>query len=456
MMKPPMPELSREEMWELILQLQEQLGAAQAKVAELEEKIAKPKKTDRNSSVPPSKNWHGKREHRAGKRRGGKPGHRGISRVNQEPDVVIECRAEMCTHCGSDLSECEQELVQRHQVIDIPPVKPVIIELRKYRARCGCGYCQEGRYPAGYDEPQQVFGPHLHVLISYFNGTHHIAHQRLQRVMADVFGLSMSAGAIVNSLRRTANKLERPAYDILRQVRRSTIIGSDETGMRVEGANWWLWTLQTPQASYFAIADTRAGDVLEALMAEAVAEIWCCDLFGAQLNAPARRFAICNAHQLRNLQFALDAGDHTFAPAMQLLLREGLHLARCHDSLSPQAYQRGVEALKAACLSLLDLPTEHPDARRLQRRFRKHHDKLWVFLDHPDVPFDNNASERALRPAVVHRKVIGGFRSEGGATAYALYRTIEDTARKQNHPVLHALHAALGPPLLPIVSLFQQ
>jgi transposase len=451
-MKPPMPELSREELWELILQLQEQLAVAQAKVAELEAKLAKPKKTDQNSSMPPSQNWHGKREHGTGKRRGGKHGHQGRSRVNQEPDVVVDFRAEVCTRCGSDLSECEQELVQRHQVVEIPPVKPVVVELRKYRARCGCGYYQEGRYPTGYDEPQQVFGPHLHALISYFNGTHHIAHQRLQQVLADVFGLSVSAGAIVNSLRRTARKLEQPAYDILRQIRRSAVIGSDETGMRVEGANWWLWTLQTQQASYFAIADTRAGDTLEALMADAVAEVWCCDLFSAQLNAPARRFAICNAHQLRNLQFAVDAGDHLFAPAMQLLLREALHLARCRDALSSQAYQRGVEALKAACLALLDLPSEHPDARRLQKRFRKHHDKLWVFLDHPDVPFDNNASERALRPAVVHRKVIGGFRSEDGATGYALYRTIEDTARKQGQPILHALHAALGPPLLPIVS----
>lgn len=316
----------------------------------------------------------------------------------------------------------------------------------------GVGTIKKGDIQRGTMSHSKVFGPHLHVLISYFNGTHHIAHQRLQQVLADMFGLSVSARAIVNSLRRTARKLEQPAYDILRQIRRSAVIGSDETGMRVEGANWWLWTLQTQQASYFAIADTRAGETLEALMADAVAEVWCCDLFSAQLNAPARRFAICNAHQLRNLQFAVDAGDHLFAPAMQLLLREALHLAHCRDALSSQAYQQGVEALKAACLALLDLPSEHPNARRLQKRFRKHHDKLWVFLDHPDVPFDNNASERALRPAVVHRKVIGGFRSEDGATGYALYRTIEDTARKQGHPVLHALHAVLGPPLLPIVS----
>ena len=458
MMKPSHSDLSREEMWALIVQLRaelaqvhDELSKAQARIVELEAKLKKPKKTASNSSLPPAQGWKGKQGGEWGKPRGGKPGHTGVSRSNGVPGVVLECRAEVCTRCGAELSEMRQELVTSYQIVDLPPVKPVVVEVRRYKARCACGFCQEGRAPVGYDNPQQVFGPHLHTLLSYFNGTHHIAQQRLKQMMMDVFGVGLSAGAIVNSLKRTARQLEHPAYDILREVRRSTVIGSDETGMRVEGENWWLWTLQTPQASYFAIADTRAGDVLEGLMAEAVAEVWCCDLFGAQLNASSRRFAICNAHQLRNLQFAVDAGDTLFAPAMQLLLREALHLARSREQLSPLAYQRGVEAVKATCLALLDLPTHHPDALRLQKRYRKHHDKLWVFLENPDVPFDNNASERALRPAVIHRKVTGGFRSEDGATAYAVYRTIEDTARKRNQPVLDALHAILGPPLSPAI-----
>ena len=458
MMKPSHSDLSREEMWTLIVQLRaelaqvhDELSKAQARIVELEAKLKKPKKTASNSSLPPAQGWKGKQGGEWGKPRGGKPGHTGVSRSNGVPGVVLECRAEVCTRCGAELSEMRQELVTSYQIVDLPPVKPVVVEVRRYKARCACGFCQEGRVPAGYDNPQQTFGPHLHTLLSYFNGTHHIAQQRLKQMMMDVFGVGLSAGAIVNSLKRTARQLEHPAYDILREVRRSTVIGSDETGMRVEGENWWLWTLQTPQASYFAIADTRAGDVLEGLMADAVAEVWCCDLFGAQLNASSRRFAICNAHQLRNLQFAVDAGDTLFAPAMQLLLREALHLARSREQLSPLAYQRGVEAVKATCLALLNLPTSHPDALRLQKRYRKHHDKLWVFLENPDVPFDNNASERALRPAVIHRKVTGGFRSEDGATAYAVYRTIEDTARKRNQPVLDALHAILGPPLSPAI-----
>lgn len=449
MTTPPVPdELSREELWALVQRLQTELALAQARVTALEAQLAKPQKTARNSSLPPAQSAKGKRQ-RNKKRRGAKAGHPGTSRANGEPDQIVECRAEVCTHCGGDLRAAEHALVASHQVVELPPVEPRIIELRRYRARCTCGHCTEGQFPPGYDEPAQVFGPRIHALLSYFNGTQHIAQDRLKRLMHEVFGLRISPGAIVNSLQRTARRLEKGAYDILRDIRRSKVIGSDETGFRVEGENWWLWTVQTPQASYFAAADTRAGDVLEALLFDAVAEVWCSDLFSAQLNAPARRFAICNAHQLRDLQYASDAGDDQYAPAMQLLLREALQLSRCRDDLPPAVYQAHLEAVKATCLALLDLPTEHPDALRLQKRYRKHHDKLWVFLERDDVPFDNNASERALRPAVIHRKVTGGFRTEAGAAAYALYRTIEDTARKRGQPLFDALFAAVGKPLAP-------
>jgi transposase len=437
----PPEDLSRDEMWDMILQLR-------ARVAELEAQLSRPQKTSRNSSVPPAQTRKGKRQTTSGKKRGAKAGHSGVSRENSEPDQVVECRAEICTTCGKDVSGQEQELVNRHQVVDIPPVKPMVIELHRYQTTCECGACVLGAYPPGYDEPQQRFGPGVHSLLSYFNGTHHVAHQRLQQMMEAVFGLPISAGAIANSLQRTAGRLAEPAYEILRDIRRSAVIGSDETGMRVEGTNWWLWTVQTPQASYFAIADTRSGDVLEALMFDAVAEVWCSDLFSAQLTAQTRRFAICHAHQLRDLQFAIDAGDTIFAPAFQLLLREGLHLTRVRDDLSCETYQRSVEALQLSAQVLLDMETNHPEGQVLQRRYHRHWDKLWVFLERDDVPFDNNASERALRPAVIHRKVIGGFRTEAGAEAYALYRTLEDTARKRGQPILDALHEVFGEPML--------
>jgi transposase len=452
-----MPDISREELWLIACnlaieiyevraensELRAQLVKANETIQVLQAQLALPKKTVNNSSLPPSASHKPQCEKGIGKPRGGKPGHIGTSRSWQEPDVVIDCRVEACHSCGASLVGVEGECIGSHQVVELPPTKALVVEFRLYRTPCSCGACEEGRYPAGYEDVQQDFGPNIQALVSYLNGTHHIAQDRLEQLLADVFGLSMSAGAIANSLRRTAAHLEQPAHDILRDIRRSSVVGSDETGFRVEGENWWLWTLQNPESSYFAMADTRAGDVLEGLMFDAVAEVWCCDLHAAQLKAPAHRFAICNAHQVRDLQYAIDAGDTVFAPPMQALLREGLHLTQERDRYSQAEFQEVAENLKTKARALLEVTPQQPDAVRLQKRFRKHFESIWHFLDRPDVPFTNNASERALRPAVIHRKVIGGFRSEAGATAYALYRTIEDTAHKRGQNILKTLVQAL-------------
>src|SRR5258708_26516379 len=164
-------------------------------------------------------------------------------------------------------------------------------------------------------------------------------------------------------------------------------------------------------------------------MFDAVAEVWCCDLHSAQLKAPTRRFAICNAHQVRDLQYAIDAGDTVFAPTMQALLREGLRLTQERDRCSQADFQETANSLKTKACALLEVTPQQADAVRLQKRFRKHFESIWHFLDRPDVPFTNNASERALRPAVIHRKVIGGCFSLCGATVHAFFYTIEDEAR---------------------------
>jgi transposase len=454
---PAMPDITKEELWLIVCnlaievekawaensELRIQLAKAHETIQSLEAQLALPKRTASNSSLPPSSNHKSRCEKGIGKPRGGKPGHVGISRSRQEPDVVIDCRAEVCRSCGASLVGIDSECIGSHQVLEVPPIKAVLMEFRLYRTLCTCGACEEGRYPVGYEDIQQDFGPNVHALVSYLNGTHHIAQDRLEQLLQDVFDLPMSAGAIANSLHRTAARLEQPAHDILCNIRRSAVIGSDETGFRVEGENWWLWIVQNPENSYFAMADTRAGDVLEGLMFDAVAEVWCCDLHSAQLRAPTRRFAICNAHQLRDLQYAIDAGDTVFAPPTQALLREGLHLTQERNQSSASDFQQAVDNLKTKARALLELTPQQANAVRLQKRFRKHFESIWLFLDRPDVPFTNNASEQALRPAVIHRKVIGGFRSEAGATAYALYPTVEDTARKRGQNLLKTLYQAL-------------
>lgn len=447
------------ELWELIddlrreveaqgvkLRAQEtELVSLRAQVVTSQAEIEVPK-TSQNSSLPPASQMKANRVNGADRPLTSRSSQ-GRSRQRQVPDVTLDCVPAACERCGAELSASQRREIGRQQVVEIPEIKAIVVELVRYERTCACGHCQRDEYPVGYQAPHQVFGPRLHALISYLNGSHHVAQDRLLQLLKDLFQLDLSAGAIVNSLQYTARQLERPAQLILDELRQAEVIGSDETSLRYDGQNGWLWVLQNQAASYFAAVTTRAGQVLRDLLGDAHIPLWISDLYAGQLSAPAEHFAICNAHQLRDLQYAIDSGDLVFAAAMQQLLREGLLLTRLRQDWPPTDYQAAVERIRACALALLDHPTDHKVARRLQKRFRKHFESMWRFLDDPNASFDNNASERALRPAVIHRKVIGGFRSWRGAIAYARYRTLEDTARKRGQSIWEALFAALGQPL---------
>jgi len=121
-------------------------------------------------------------------------------------------------------------------------------------------------------------------------------------------------------------------------------------------------------------------------------------------------------------------------------------LVKQRDQLAPRLYQRAVTQLEAECDALLDRQVETPEAQKLVRRYRKHQAALFVFLHHAEVPFHNNAAERALRNSVIHRKVTGGFRSETGAKAHAVVSSVVDTARKRGQDILQVIQELVGTP----------
>ena len=120
----------------------------------------------------------------------------------------------------------------------------------------------------------------------------------------------------------------------------------------------------------------------------------------------------------------------------------------CHllRRLPPEIFQREVEKIEATLDELLEWEVCGVNAQRLQKRYRKHRDSLFVFLHIPDVPCDNNASERALRNSVIHRKVSGGFRSDEGAAAHAVVSSVVDTTRKRGEDVFETLQGHIGSP----------
>jgi transposase len=443
-----------------------QVAALTAELTALRERLSAPAKTPENSSVPPAKGW--KRQRRAAPvpdqpaaKRGPKPGHRGISRsrvASTGVDVVLPCRPETCDHCGHALPSQGGKVVGRRQVVELPPVRPVIYEAQRWRVRCRhCQHATVGSYPAGYGAGGR-FGPRLVATAAYLHEEHHVAYARLVTVLAELCGLQVSEGTLVAAVARLGQALAPAAEVIGEQVRQAAFIGSDETSVRVDGQTHWEWVFQTETAAYHTIARRRNTEVVLTFLRGVIPRGWGSDLWKPQLAVAlvAAVYQICLAHQLRELRYAEQvetaagrSAGVTWVLAMAALLRKAIHTRNERDAgrLAGAAYTTAVDHIEQRCDALLAEAVPAGCSRDLQVRFVTHRRGLLTFLHHPEAPPTNNASERSLRPSVVHRKVTGGFRSETWATAYAALRTVTDTARKRGQAIFATLLAAAGPPL---------
>jgi transposase len=437
--------LDKEALVELVVQLH-------ARVAELEATVARlsgPPKTPGNSSMPPSQGFKANRaeRRRALRQRGGQSG---LGRRRQEPELIVACRPTRCRGCGAALAERDQQRVGRSQVVELPPVRPVVVEAWRYAAVCpGCGARTVAEAPPGL-EPERVFGPGVETLLGYLHERHHLGYERLVEVCRDLFGLAISEGAVANALARLAQRA-RPAYEAIgAEVRAGPVIGSDETSARVHGRNRWQWVFQTPSASYHVIAPSRGGDVIEAFLEGTEPAVWGSDLWAPQVGTPAGAHQICLSHQFRDLTYAVEADAPTealWARDLRHVFGRALRLRHERERVSPATFARRRVLIEQATDRLVFGPPLPPEseARRLQKRYQQHRDALYVFLERDDVEPTNNSSERDLRNSVIHRKVTGGHRSARGAEASAILTSILTTARKRGHNLYDALRAIAGP-----------
>lgn len=439
---------------ELIVAVQRLEAENQQLKAELAKERSSPP-TSHNSSQPPSRDV--KRNlaaHRKRKKHGPPFGHARQTRAwVAEPDRILEAPIESCGYCQADLRGVEPRAVLRHQLTEIPPLTPVVIETRQAEVVCpDCQQITRGELPAGLDGGRS-FGPRLAAMVVYLKHEQHLSYERVTQLCQDLCGVAISEGGASALVQRAGAAAQPVAAAIGTEVAQSAVIGSDETSARVAGRTWWQWVFRSAVGVYFLLRASRGAKVIEAMMGKQHAECWVSDCLSAQLKAPARRRQVCLAHQLRDLQRLLDHQPRLqWALALQALFREAIHLGKRRTELQPAGYARRVTALERRLEALLQRRVRGAPARQLQKRYRRHRAHLFVFLHCPDVPPDNNACERALRPSVIHRKVTNGFRSEWGAHAYAALATVIETAKLQNRNVFDTLVNLMGPPVLPFLA----
>lgn len=402
-------------------------------------------KTPENSSIPPSQGQKANAKPKKKAKRGPKKGHEGKSRKRSEPDEIVECRVNQCQCCGEDLSTLPQHEAGRHQVIDIPPMRPVVREVVRYGRYCpSCNTYQRASAPVGY-EPGRKVGTNLEGLVLYLHHAHPLSYQRVQRILNEMCGLQMGIGTLVNCVKRGQAVLAQGADAIRQRIQQATVIGSDETGARVDGMNYWQWVFQTPDYAYYIIRPSRAAQVIDDVMGDAQPQVWISDVLSSQMCHPAHTYQICLAHQLRDLQYVVDTHECAWAAQMQTLFRKSIHLHNCRDRLSERRFDLFKQAYEWRLDQLLTQTPYSEDSQRLWRRFHKHRSALLLFLARDDVPPTNNASEQALRNSVIYRKVIGGFRTDWGAELYANLLSILETARRQRRSIFEILASVSTP-----------
>jgi transposase len=447
-------DLSRDELITLVIQLAERLERLEAEV----ERRKPPPATSRNSSQPPSRDQKADRPKPKRRRhRGAKAGHAKAERpLTDSPDRVIEVHPSACSACGQNLQALAPERTVRRQITELPVIRPVVIETRQHEINCPtCGHAQQGRLPLGL-EAERHFGPRLEATVTYLQHQQHLSYERAQAALAELFGVALSEGGQACIAERAGQAAQALTSALRDEIRRSAVVNSDETGARVDGHTWWEWVFRGGTAVLHVTptgGPSRAVDVIEDVMGTARVGTWVCDCWKPQLNAPAERFQLCLAHQIRNLQGLIERAPRLqWARELQALFREAIHLAKRRAVLSGRGFARRVTELERRLDRLLVRPVTTPAARALVKRYRKHRAHLLVFLHDPQVPHHNNDAERALRPSVIHRKVTGGFRSAWGADAYAALASVIDTAKLRDQSVFATLVALMGQPVLPYLA----
>jgi transposase len=415
-----------------------------ARISELEAALSKPKKSSSNSHKPPSQDGPGRKNCDKDRPRKPRPSRPGVARaLSDDPDRLERRLVEACPHCGTAVLPERQQCRHRYDHIDLPPIRPIVTRVELHGGRCGCcGRRYRAEAPTGM-EPGSPFGPGIRALLLYLHHSHHVGFERLSRMFRELFGLSISEGAIANAFGRMRAGMDEARAAIRRKLLTARVIASDETTTRVEGRTQWQWVFISDQAVLHEIAPRRAKSVAEEVLGDHQPEVWISDRYAGQQDL-AKTHQVCLAHVLRDVQYAIDCGDTVFAPKIRDHLRWAIRVGKRRGELKDSTLAAYAAKVDRKLDSLLGQPAAHPAGQILQRQIKAWRTKFFVFLVDRRVPPTNNVSEREIRPSVVFRKVTNGFRSDWGAQVHAGYRSITGTARLKGQAALEAVRDLLG------------
>lgn len=445
-----------------LLPLKEQLTQANARIKDLEDRLAKDSRT---SSKPPSSDGLARlprqTRHPSGKRPGGQMGHRGHTLLMvEQPDEVVCHRPTVCQQCQQDLGGIVGSVAERRQVLDVPEIRLLAHEHQIEAICCPtCHHISSGSFPTSVSAPVQ-YGPHLQALAVYLHQGQLLPTARTCEALASICGCQLSEGTVLQwselAAERLAPTVERSAELLVASPRQH----ADETGIRVYGMLHWLHVNCTRFLTHLTWHASRGKEAMDDISIlprytrRALHDRW------ASYDAYDCAHSICGAHLLRDCTAVAEQEHQHWAMEMQDFLRDLhdacqhwrlLHLSSVPTIERDEWVTRYFEILAAGyaaqpppSASVITARKGRPKqskAKNLLDALLRRAEQVLALLDDLRIPFTNNQAERDLRLAKVQQKISGTFRSATGVTAFCRIRSYLSTMHKQGHSMLSALTA---------------
>jgi transposase len=423
-----------------ITELKQQVQDLKARLDQNSTNSSRPPSTDpigvkRKPPAPPSR-----------KRRGGQKGHPRRMRALVPPGrvaSVTDCKPTQCRRCRHPLSGVDAE-PRRHQVAELPPIEPEVHEYRLHRLCCPhCKTITCGALPGGV--PRTSFGPRLHAALSVLTGAYRLSKRQVAQLCSDLLGLTISVGMIAKLERATADVLEQPVAELAEAVKAAEAANIDETGWREAHLKAWLWVVVTSAGIVFRIARSRAGSVAADLLGGQPKPIVISDRFPGYEWIELKSRQVCWAHLRRDFQAMIDRGGDGAEVGRQLLwqsnkLFEYWHKTR-DGTIQRSTFLQAVGWLRPMVRSSLERGSRCGCAKTATTcgELLRLWDCLWTFTRIDGVEPTNNAAERALRHAVIWRRISGGTDSEAGSRFVERMLSVVATCRQHGVSVLDYL-----------------
>jgi transposase len=427
-------------------QLEAQMRALQEQLGQNSHNSSRPPSSDRPDQ---SKKKQPGSPQKSQRKRGGQPGHqhhvrplKAVEQVNK----VVPVKPDQCRHCGAALKG-EDPQPHRHQVTEIPPLEPVVIEYQLASLTCDqCGQTTRAELPLGV--PERAFGPRLQSIGSLLSGVYRLSRRQVEALMADIFKVELALGSLKNLEEDTSQAVAQPVAAAQTYVQAQAQANLDETGWFQENKPAWLWVAVTAWVTIFVIRFSRGGQVARELLGETFQGIVNCDRWSAYNWLHPSHRQLCWAHLLRDLLAFVERGGTSATIGQALLTEAELMFAWWYKlrqaDLNRDLFQEIMEPIRAEITRLLAQGTtcEHPKTAATCAHILKRQAALWTFVDVEGIEPTNNAAERAIRTGVIWRKTSLGTQSEAGSLFAERMLTVAATLKQQNRNILDYLTVA--------------